>query len=41
MNSSLDKLGRKLTDDDSKYLTEKFGFKNLKELLKNKTSLSL
>ena len=33
MNSSLDKLVRKLTDDDFKYLTEEFGFKNL-ELLK-------
>ena len=33
MDSSLDKLVRKLTDDDFKYLTEEFGFKNL-ELLK-------
>ena len=35
MNSSLDKLVRNLTDDDFKYLTEEFGFKNF-ELLKQK-----
>ena len=35
MNSSLDKLVRNLKDDDVKYLTEEFGFKNL-ELLKQK-----
>ena len=33
MHSSLDKLVRNLMDNDFKYLTEKFGFKNL-ELLK-------
>ena len=35
MNSSLEKLVKNLTDDDFKYLTEEFGFKNL-ELLKQK-----
>ena len=35
MNSSLEKLGKNLTDDDFKYLTEEFGSKNL-ELLKQK-----
>ena len=35
MNSSLEKLVRNLGDDDFKYLTEKFGSKNL-ELLKQK-----
>ena len=35
MNSSLDKLVKNLTDNDFKYLTEAFGFKNL-ELLKQK-----
>ena len=33
MHSSLEKLVRNLMDNDFKYLTEKFGFKNL-ELLK-------
>ena len=33
MNSSLEKLVKNLTDDDFKYLSEEFGFKNL-ELLK-------
>ena len=32
MNSSLDKLVRNLTDDDFKYLTEEFGFKNIEPL---------
>ena len=40
MNSSLEKLVENLTDDDFKYLTEKFGSKNL-ELLKQKRCLSL
>ena len=35
MNSSLEKLIKNLMDDDFKYLTEKFGSKNL-ELLKQK-----
>ena len=35
MNSSLDKLVKNLSDDDFKYLTEKFGSENL-ELLKQK-----
>ena len=35
MNYSLDKLLGNLIDDDFKYLTEEFGFKNL-ELLKQK-----
>ena len=35
MNSSIDKLDRNLTNNDFKYLTEEFGFKNL-ELLKQK-----
>ena len=35
MNSSIDKLERNLTNNDFKYLTEEFGFKNL-ELLKQK-----
>ena len=35
MNSSLDKLVKKLSDDDFKYLVEKFGSENL-ELLKQK-----
>ena len=35
MNSSLDKLDENLSDDDFKYLTEKFGSANL-ELLKQK-----
>ena len=35
INSSLDKLVRNLTDNNFKYLTEEFGFKNL-ELLKQK-----
>ena len=39
MNSSLEKLVKNLTDDDFKYLTEKFGFKNL-ELLKQKGAYS-
>ena len=32
MNSSLDKLVKNLLDNDFKYLTEEFGFKNLKLL---------
>ena len=39
MNSSLEKLVKNLTDDDFKYLIEKFGFKNL-ELLKQKGAYS-
>ena len=35
MNSSLEKLVKNLSDDDFKYLTEKFGSRNL-ELLKQK-----
>ena len=35
MNSSLDKLAKNLSDEDFKYLIEKFGSKNL-ELLKQK-----
>ena len=35
MNSSLEKLVKNLSDNDFKYLTEEFGFKNL-ELLKQK-----
>ena len=35
MNSNLDKLVKKLSDEDFKYLKEKFGSKNL-ELLKGK-----
>ena len=35
MNSTLEKLVKKLTDDDLKYLTEEFGSENL-ELLKQK-----
>ena len=35
MNSSLKKLVKNLTENDFKYLTEKFGLKNL-ELLKQK-----
>ena len=35
MNSSLDKLAKSLSDDSFKYLTKKFGSKNL-ELLKQK-----
>ena len=35
MNSSLEKLVRNLADNDFKYLTEEFGFKNL-GLLKQK-----
>ena len=35
MNSSLEKLVKKLSDDDFKYLIEEFGSKNL-ELLKQK-----
>ena len=33
MNSSLEKLVKNLSDDDLKYLTKEFGYKNL-ELLK-------
>ena len=32
MNSSLDKLAKKLSDDDFKYLTREFGSKKLKLL---------
>ena len=35
MNSSLEKLVKNLSDNDFKYLTEEFGFKNL-VLLKQK-----
>ena len=35
MNSSLDTLVKKLSDEDSKYLVEEFGSENL-ELLKQK-----
>ena len=35
MNSRLKKIIKNLTDNDFKYLTEKFGLKNL-ELLKQK-----
>ena len=35
MNASLDKLAKSLSDDSFKYLTKKFGSKNL-ELLKQK-----
>ena len=35
MNSSLDKLAKNLSDEDFKYLVEKFGFENL-EILKQK-----
>ena len=35
VNSSLEKLVKNLSDDDFKYLAQKFGFKNL-ELLKQK-----
>ena len=35
MNSSLEKLVKNLSDNDFKYLTQKFGSKNL-ELLKQK-----
>ena len=40
MNSSLKKLVKNLSDNDFKYLTEKFGSKNL-ELLKQKRCLFL
>ena len=39
MNSSIDKLERNLTNNDFKYLTEEFGFKNLE--LFNKKMLIL
>ena len=35
MNSSLEKLGKNLSDNDFKYLSKEFGSKNL-ELLKKK-----
>ena len=39
MNSSLDKLAKNLSDEDFKYLVEKFGFENL-EILKQKGAYS-
>ena len=39
MNSSLEKLGKNLSDNDFKYLSKEFGSKNL-ELLKTKRCLS-
>ena len=39
MNSSLEKLVKNLSDNDFKYLTQKFGFENL-ELLKQKDAYS-
>ena len=39
MNSSLEKLVKNLSDNDFKYLTEKFDSKNL-ELLKQKDAFS-
>ena len=39
MNSTLEELVRKLSDNDFKYLTEEFGSKNL-ELLKQKSAYS-
>ena len=39
MNSSLEKLGKNLSDNDFKYLSKEFGSKNL-ELLKKKRCLS-
>ena len=39
MNFSLEKLVKKLSDNDFKYLTEEFGSKNL-ELLKQKDAFS-
>ena len=38
MSSSLEKLVKNLTDDDFKYLTGKFGSKNLELLKKKKDS---
>ena len=40
MNSSLEKLVKKLADNDFKYLTQEFCSKNL-ELLKTKRCLSI
>ena len=40
MNSSLEKLVKNLLDNDFKYLTEEFGYKNL-ELLKQKDAYPL
>ena len=40
MNSSPEKLVKNLSDNDFKYLTEEFGFKNL-ELLKQKKKMLL
>ena len=37
MNSSLEKLGKNLSDNDSKYLTQEFGSKNLEPLKQNDT----
>ena len=37
INSSLEKLIKNVADDDFKYLTKEFGFKNL-ELLKQKST---
>ena len=39
MNSNLDKIVKNLSDDDFKYLTEKFASENL-ELFKQKDCLS-
>ena len=40
MNSSLEKPGKNVSDDDFKYLTQEFGSKHL-EFLKPKSCLSL
>ena len=40
MNSSLDKLVKNLSDEDFKYLVEKFGSENFR-VTKTKTCLSL
>ena len=37
MNSSLEKLGKNLSDNDFKYLTQEFGSKNLEPLKQNDT----
>ena len=37
MNSSLEKLVKNLSDDDFKYLTPEFGFKNLQHLKQKNT----
>ena len=37
MNSNYEKLGKNLSDNDFKYLTQEFGSKNLKPLKQNDT----